>query len=226
MQTSAPDNRRPTASRSSAWAKAAAAMLATRGVSANAISLASVGFALLGAASLLAAPGVGWSLYLFAAAMVPLRLLANLLDGMVAVEHARATPTGPLYNEVPDRIADVALIAAAGTAAALAASDQAAFVARYGAAMGWLGAVGALLTAYVRELGRGLGAPADFCGPFAKQQRMWVLGAGALAAALAAQWDRDAEVLFAAVGLIAFGALLTAARRLVRLARHLRNHAP
>ena len=46
-----------------------------------------------------------------------LELLCNLLDGMVAVEGGLGGPTGPLWNELPDRIADSVFIVALGMAA-------------------------------------------------------------------------------------------------------------
>lgn len=211
------DNRRPIPSRSSAWARALAAGLARAGVSANAISVASVVFAALAAAAFLAAPLLGPGLYVAAAALCPLRLLANLLDGMVAVEHGKGTPTGPLYNEVPDRIADVLILASAGASAGMAGDG----LADWGAAAGWLAAAGALMTAYVRELGRALGQPADFSGPFAKQQRMAVVTVGALLAAAEGLWGGAGEALFLAVAVTAAGAWATAGRRLARLARRL-----
>src|SRR3546814_4144150 len=72
------------------------------GVSPNLISMMSIVFAALGAAALLEL-GSPWGAWLCAIAIV-LRLLCNLFDGLVAVEHARKTPTGVLYNEVPDRV--------------------------------------------------------------------------------------------------------------------------
>ena len=47
---------------------------------------------------------------------IQLRLIANLLDGLVAVEGGKRTPTGELYNEAPDRIADTAVLVGAGYA--------------------------------------------------------------------------------------------------------------
>ncbi|MEM8665792.1 MAG: CDP-alcohol phosphatidyltransferase family protein [Pseudomonadota bacterium] len=215
------DNRRPIQARSSGWAQRAARALAGAGVSANAISVASVVFAFAGAAALLAAPIAGPALYVAAALLCPLRLLANLFDGMVAVEHDKATPTGPLYNEIPDRLSDVAVLAAAGTAAAWSAAPG--LIADWGTAVGWLAAAGALMTAYVRELGRALGAPADFGGPLAKQQRMWVVTVAALTAAFVPE---HADILlFVAVTVVALGAALTAALRTRRLAAHLRRAA-
>jgi phosphatidylglycerophosphate synthase len=138
---------------------------------------------------------------------------------MVAVEHGRATPTGPLFNEVPDRIADVLVLAAAGASAAAAADSGP--VADWGSAAGWIAAVAALMTAYVRELGRALGAPADFGGPFAKQQRMWAIVAGSLAATAEVAAGGGGTALFAAVAVTAAGTLLTVALRLARLRRFL-----
>ena len=44
---------------------------------------------------------------LLAALCIQLRLVCNLLDGMVAVEHGKGSPSGPIWNELPDRFADV-----------------------------------------------------------------------------------------------------------------------
>ena len=75
-------NRRPLRSRSSAWARRAAAGLAASAITPNQISVASVAFAAIGAAGLLWLPAP-WSL-LLCALCIQLRLLCNLLDGMVA----------------------------------------------------------------------------------------------------------------------------------------------
>lgn len=222
--TTEPDNRRPIASRSSGWAQSLAQRFARAGVSANAISAASLVFALVAAVAFLMAPSLGAWLYVVGAVFIPVRLVANLLDGMVAVEHGKATPTGPLFNEVPDRLADVAVLAAAGISAASAAGSG--FVADWGATVGWLAAVAALLTAYVRELGRALGAPADFSGPFAKQHRMWAIVVGALGASLESLWGGAGAFLFAAVAVTAVGTWFTAWRRLSRLADFLRGEGP
>lgn len=210
------DQRRPIAARSAGWARALAGRLAAAGVSPDAVSAASLAFALAAAGCLLLAPAArGFGVV--AALLIPLRLLANMLDGMVAVEFGRGGPLGPLWNEVPDRIADVAVLAAAGAAAdALGAGPLATHA-------GWLAAAAALATAYLRELGRALGAPPDFGGPFAKPGRMWAIVAGALLTAAEPLWGGGGEALFAVVALVAAGTLLTAALRLRRLARVLRN---
>ncbi len=210
-------NRRPIRARSTKLARMAAAGLARAGVSANTISLASLVFAALAAVCLLLAPLVGPVLYILAAIFIPFRLFANLLDGMVAVEHGKASALGPLFNEVPDRFADVLLIAAAGHAAALVPGAVA--IGAWSVPLGWLAAALALMTAYVRELGRALGGPADFSGPFAKQHRMWVLvAASVLAFAMPDQAD---ILLLLAVVVLVLGTGFTAYRRTHRLAAFL-----
>lgn len=217
------DSRRPIKARGTRPAHAAAAALARRGVSANQISAASVAFALAGAALTLAgAYSVRWLIGL-AAIFIVLRLLANMLDGMVAVEHKRASATGPIWNELPDRLSDTAFLVAAGYAAAGLLHDP--LMGAVAVALGWLAALAAVLTAYVRELGRALGAAADFSGPFAKPHRMWVLAAALVLTAAEGAWQGNGEILCAALALIAAGTLATVWRRSHRLAGTLREAA-
>src|SRR5262245_58557236 len=91
--------RRPIAARSSAWASALGSWLARRSVTPNSISVVSIVFAAIGALllSLFEHP-LAW---LAAAACVQLRLVCNLLDGMVAIEGGLKSKVGPLYNEFP-----------------------------------------------------------------------------------------------------------------------------
>src|SRR5271167_4983153 len=96
--------RRPLASRSSGWAQYLAARLTATRVTPNQISLLSIAWAALGGALLWWCPG--WPAFVAAAVCVQLRLLCNLLDGMVAIEGGKSTATGALFNEVPDRLAD------------------------------------------------------------------------------------------------------------------------
>ena len=113
-----PAARRPLSTRDARWARALAGALARAGVNPNWISLASLCFAGAGACLFAALPGATGgprvALALAAAATIQLRLLANLLDGLVAVEHGRKQATGDLWNEVPDRFADVAFFLGAG----------------------------------------------------------------------------------------------------------------
>jgi phosphatidylglycerophosphate synthase len=213
-----PENRRPLKSRSSAWAGRAAALLARAGVSPNLISAMSVVFGMAGAACFVLSGTAGDAhramLLIGAAFSIQLRLVCNLLDGMVAVEHARGSSAGPIWNELPDRFADVFFLAGAGYAAELSGLHGAAMI-------GWLAAIGAVATAYVRELGRGLGFPADFSGPMAKPQRMALLTLACVVAAVEPLWGWRGQTLLAALALIVVGTLLTIARRTRTLARRL-----
>jgi len=96
--------------------------------------------------------------------------------------------------------------------------------------LGYLAAVVALFTAYVRAEGKVAGAPQEFCGPMAKQQRMAVLTAAAVIAGLIpADWLPrlaslpDRGVIALALLIIVVGGTFTAVRRLRRVARALRK---
>ncbi len=213
-------SRRPLRTRNARWAQSLAVALGRAGLRPNAISVASVAFAALGAGALLAAgpstsgPVARVTWFLLAGGCVQLRLLCNLLDGLVAVEGGFRTAAGDVYNELPDRVSDVLLLAAAGYATAWTGWER---------DLGWAAAAGALLTAYVRALGGQTGVGQAFGGPMAKPQRMFTL---TLAAALTAGekalgWPTRALTL--ALGLIAAGSLLTAARRTRRIVRALES---
>jgi phosphatidylglycerophosphate synthase len=212
------ENRRPIKARDTGWAKRFAATLAKAQVQPNLISATSVAFAVLGGA-LLAVSGVmpDWVrpvAMVVAAACIQGRLLCNLLDGMVAVEHGEGSKTGPIWNELPDRLADLMFLVGAGYSAYGLGHNL-------GPNLGWLAGSLALLTAYVRELGRGLGFPADFSGPMAKQQRMAALTILCLIAAVEPLWGGHGLVMVA--GLVVIVALTgwTVIRRGSRLAQAL-----
>lgn len=212
------ENRRPLKSRGSPIAKRLAARLAEGGASPDLISATSVAFAVLGGALLLlggqAVGPIRALPFLGAAICIQLRLLCNLLDGMVAVEHGAGSPAGPIWNELPDRLADVVLLAGAGYAAWCSHVSG-------GLEAGWICACLALTTAYVRELGRGLGFPADFSGPMAKPQRMAALTLAAVASAVEPLWNWRGVSLMIALVIIGLGTALTIARRTRTLARRL-----
>ena len=155
--------------------------------------------------------------WLAAAIAIPLRLLANMLDGMVALEQNRTSRVGELYNEVPDRVSDTAALIGLGYAAG---GDP---------TLGCLAACGALLVAYIRTMGAAAGAGHEFCGPMAKPQRMLVVTVVAVYCGLApAAWQlgvTEAGWGTAAWGLVVIiiGCLWTAGRRLRRVARTLRE---
>ena len=215
-----PGNRRPLKSRKTGWARALAAALARAGATPDLVSAGSILFAALGAAAFVAsglsAGAARPALLIAAGACVQLRLLCNLLDGMVAVEHGRGGPLGPVWNELPDRIADILFLAGAGYGAALAGQGP-------GLHLGWAAAALAVLTAYLRELGRALGQPADFSGPMAKPHRMALLTGACVVSAAEGLWGWRGQTLAIALGLLALGAAVTVVRRTAHLAAALKR---
>ena len=215
------ESRRPIKTRGASWARAVAAFLAGRGVSPDAISVAGIGFAALGAASLMFAASStepsGQRLALLGAALsIQLRLLANMLDGLVAVEGGLGGPLGGIFNEVPDRIEDILLIVPAGYLAAAAPFPG-------GELLGWSACVLALLTAYVRALGASIEAGHPFHGPMAKPHRMFLLTVGCVAAAIAANAGAIGIIVYGTLAVMIFGMVITIARRLGAMASVLRG---
>ncbi len=201
------NDRRPIAARGSGWAKQLSGALARTSITPNQISVMSIFFAALGAMMLAWAP-VDAGL-LFCALCVQLRLLCNLLDGMVAMEGGKSSPAGALYNEFPDRIADSLLIVGLGYAISTPW-------------LGWLGALLAALTAYVRLAGGSLGLAQDFRGPMAKQHRMAVLTIACVLVVVERHTLHSNYSLIAAAWIIAIGSLLTCITRTRAIALQLR----
>lgn len=235
-----------------------ALVLARAGVSPNQVSLAGLLFGVIAGLLLCAsawyAGAVGpeptaRALLVLAALFIQLRLLCNLIDGMVAVEAASVvrtakSPVGVLYNELPDRISDAFALAGAG------------YAATGHPGLGWFAAALAITTAYIRAVGKAETGVNDFCGPMAKPHRMAVLTAICLLAAIlpgsahAAIYAAIADarlhlpgliadaitprnstepsfgVVALGLGLIAIGSAWNCLRRTLRIARRLRLPDP
>ncbi|HEX3347017.1 MAG TPA: CDP-alcohol phosphatidyltransferase family protein [Acetobacteraceae bacterium] len=192
-----PLERRPIAARSSGWARTLAAWLAASSVTPNQISVLSVVFAALGGGAL---PHGAWWSWIVAALCVQLRLICNLLDGMVAIEGGKSSPVGALYNEFPDRVSDSLLLVPIGYAAGVPW-------------LGWLAALLAALTAYVRVFGGALRQAQDFGGVMAKQRRMAVLTVGLVVQAVETIAFGTRYALLATAIVIAAGSLVTCITR-------------
>lgn len=206
-------SRRTLATRNARWARTLAARLAAAGVRPNSVSIAGVVFASVSAVTFYVSAGaaaeIRAALLLVAAACIQLRLLCNLLDGMLAVECGLQTPAGEIFNELPDRVADVMILAAAGYAARELPTAP---------ILGWAAAVAALFTAYVRVLGGALGLRQHFIGPMAKQHRMFVLTVATMLAAVETLTSGTARAIPVALAVILAGSMLTAMRRVHRIA--------
>jgi phosphatidylglycerophosphate synthase len=206
--------RRALATREASWAKRLAATLGRIGVRPNAVSIASLACAFAALAAFVSVPWLAPAArpiaFVTAAAAIQLRLLCNLLDGMLAVEGGFRTRTGDLYNEIPDRLADVAILVGAGCSIGAA-----------GPLLGWGAAAAALFTAYVRLLGGSLGLTQQFIGPMAKQHRMFVITLAAVVSAGESVMGWPPVAMRSALVFVLAGSLVTAWRRVRRIAREL-----
>lgn len=216
-------DRRPLESRKLRIFQQASRWLAEHGVSPNMISVLGM-LAGIGSGVALAAtshwPSAAMYLWLAGAVLIQLRLLANMLDGMVAIQSNRASAVGELFNEIPDRISDFATLVGLGYA--LGGIPL----------LGWLAAWLAALTAYIRAQGKVAGAAQYYQGPMAKPQRMALATATAVACALLpAAWQtyvidgRDVALPTIALAIICLGCVVTCLRRLSFITRDLRSKA-
>lgn len=222
--------RRELKSRDTAWARWLAKKLCASGISPNAISGLSVVFAAGAMACFLLAPEMqkpAWAalLWIGAAGCIQLRLVCNLMDGMVAVEGGKASATGPIYNEAPDRIADVLILVGAGYSTNVEPGVIKLFDAL---PLGWACAVLAMGTAYLRVLQGTLTGQQSFMGPMAKQHRMAVLTLGTLIAAGQQSFQisvagAEINALKLALVIIFFGSAITCVRRLKLTAGQLKR---
>ena len=86
----------------------AAAWLARVGVSANAVTVAALLLSIAHGAWIAIMPGSPWPLLLLPVTLF-VRMALNAIDGIMAKEHAQASPEGAVLNELSDVIADAAL---------------------------------------------------------------------------------------------------------------------
>ena len=205
-----PTDRRPIAARNLAIMERIATSLAARNITANQISIFGMASAALAFAAFIATPMSTTfqpMFWIVGAAFVQLRLLANLFDGMVAMKQGTASPIGELYNEVPDRVSDAFILIGFGYSSG--GSPE----------LGYLAALCAVATAYVRAVGKSLTGKQDFCGPMAKQQRMFLVTATALFCAFFSSYPTAPTLILAVITL---GSIGTSVRRLLRIAQALR----
>lgn len=213
-------DRRPIAARNFRIAVGAALWLARLGVSPNSVSVVGMLFGVLAGLCLAATSALhGWerALWITAAACIQLRLCCNMLDGMVAHHLHANSPLGELYNEVPDRASDLCGLVGLG------------YAVQGNVALGYSAGALALFVAYVRAAARVAGAPQDYRGPMAKQQRMFIVTIVALfmglapSAATPAFLGNTGGLPAAALTIICIGCIITIARRLLRAASILKS---
>ena len=204
------NDRRPLASRNTGWARKITTRLAQTSITPNQISMASMGAAAVAGLLFYMAGQTDGFLrvvgLLGAALFCQLRLVCNLLDGMVAVEAGKGSPDGPFWNEMPDRVSDILILVGIGYS--IGQPD-----------LGWAAGAFSVLTAYIRELGRASGQEADFCGPMAKPHRMALVTFAAVIAVFISAYP----IMEIALWLIVIGAILTSVRRSIHLIKRLNS---
>jgi phosphatidylglycerophosphate synthase len=206
------ENRRPIASRQSGWAKATASLLARNGVSPNFISILSIVFSAVSLVAFYYASIGGPVIPLMVLAVVGIqgRLIMNLLDGMVAVEHNRKSVVGGLYNEVPDRISDTLTLIGVGL---MVRSFS------YGMDLAYIAIALSVATAYIRTLGASLGCGHHFLGPMAKQHRMALISGACFV------YIFYTPIFYYALIIMNIGLVITCYRRLARVYSLLKTNA-
>lgn len=202
-------NRRPLKSRNTALAKKIAAYLCKKNLKPNDISLASMAFAFCAGLFLASSHLIHDSFFkgtvlILAALMIQGRLACNLFDGMVAVEGKKSGPSGELYNDVPDRFADAFILIGLGYGASGSFAYE----------LGYLGAIFAILTAYVRTLSSSLQVPVRYLGPMAKQHRMALVTFACVLSLFESSFTSEGKVFYGALWVVNIGCMLTIYRRL------------
>ena len=167
------------------------------GVSPDAVTLAAIPVGIAAGALLLLSPTAPVAL-LGVPALAALRLVLNLLDGALARQTGRMHPRGELYNELGDRLADIAFLA---PVAFLPGADRATVL---------LGVTGAVFASFAGVVPRAAGGARIYRGILSKPGRMVMLAAFAVAVLLVGPgaWGPFGPLLLA-------GTILTAIERIV-----------
>jgi phosphatidylglycerophosphate synthase len=126
------------------------------------------------------------------------------------------TKSGEIYNELPDRFADVVILAGAGYSLPGMGSP-------WLQTLGWMAAALAVITAYVRALGAAAGTTQYFIGPMAKPQRMAVMTVTCLVLAVLSWRESLFDLMQISLLLICAGCLVTIARRVIRIVKELES---
>ncbi len=180
--------------------------LAKAGITPDMVTLAAVPVAVLGGVCLLISPSVP-ALLLIIPLLVILRLVLNLIDGNMARRTGKIHPRGELYNELGDRLADIAFLA------------PVAFLPGASPQIVLLGVLMGVMASYVGITARAAGGERIYRGILSKPGRMTLLVACCLWAFIAGPADTTAWVAFGPILLI--GTVLTLLERILVAIRRL-----
>ncbi len=205
--------RRPLKSRGTKWAKSFARFLAKRDISPNTISVFSIIFSILACISLYCSHESNIRNYLLVlgAISIQLRLICNLMDGMVAVEYKKGNHLGDIYNDLPDRFSDLFIIF--GISLSIRNIP-------YALDLGYIASIIAILTAYIRVLSASIGASHYFIGPMGKPHRMALL---TIVLIFTAIFNLSGTYLFYSLFILIIGGILTCSRRLLNVSKELKG---
>lgn len=180
--------------------------LAKAGVTPDQVTLAAVPVAVLGGACLLLSPSVP-PVLLLVPVLVVVRIVLNLVDGNMARRTGKIHPRGELYNELGDRLADVAFLA------------PVAFLPGASPQIVLLGVLVGVMASYVGITAKAAGGERIYRGILSKPGRMTLLVICSLWALIAGPADTTAWAVFGPILLI--GTVLTLLERIVVAVRRL-----
>jgi len=180
--------------------------LAKAGVTPDQVTLAAVPVAVLGGACLLLSTSVP-ALLLAVPLLVVLRIVLNLVDGNMARRTGKIHPRGELYNELGDRVADIAFLA------------PVAFLPGASPQIVLLGVLMGVMASYVGITARAAGGERIDRGILSKPGRMALLVMCSLWAFVAGPTDTTAWAAFGPILLV--GTTLTLLERILVAVRRL-----
>lgn len=177
--------------------------LVRRRVSPDVLTLAAIPVGLVASACLLLSPTVH-ALLLAVPLLAAARLVLNLLDGAVARRAGRMHPRGELYNELGDRLADIAFLT---PVAVLPGADRTLVL---------LGVIVTVFASFAGLAPRAAGAERVYRGILSKPGRMGLLGICSIGAFVVGPeaWGPFGPLLL-------LGTILTAAERILVAVRRL-----
>jgi len=190
-----------------------AGALVGAGITANGVTLAALALSLAHGAWLALLPQSRWPFLLLPVTLF-LRMALNAIDGMMAREHAQASPEGAVLNELSDVVSDAALYL------------PFALVAGVTAPLVVLVVIVAIIGEMAGALGPMLGGERRYDGPLGKSDRAFAFGllAVLIGAGLApGMWTTAYLAVLLALGLLT---IFNRARSIVAAAKTLRAEAP
>lgn len=190
-----------------------AGALARGGVTANAVTVAALLLSLAHGAWLALLPQSPWPFLLLPVTLF-VRMALNALDGMIAREHAMASPAGAALNELGDVVSDAALYL------------PFALVVGVNAALVVLVVIAGIIGEMAGALGPLLGTGRRYDGPLGKSDR--ALAFGLLAILIGTGISPGVWSTFMLAALLVLGVLtiVNRARSIVAAAKTLRSKAP